>query len=164
MLSSQSWRPGLGAAASAGEPPHPAVLRGAGRANRWELLGRHPGLRPKVLPLDLQDACQGVVKLASGPGRRGSEFWLCHLPGCCVVLNIWFALSELSAVGLVWPLPVRRLSEIIHMRSLAQCLASSRRSVSVSCCTTVFGAIALMVKAMMHIRKNTGRGVQGPRF
>lgn len=63
VLSSQSWRPGLGTAARAGEPPHPAVLRGAGRANIWELLGHHPWLRPKVLPLSIRDACQEVVKL-----------------------------------------------------------------------------------------------------
>lgn len=70
VLSSQSWRPGLGMAARAGEPPHPAVLRGAGRASIWGLLGHHPWLRPKVLPLHLQDACRGVVKL--GPqGQAG---------------------------------------------------------------------------------------------
>lgn len=70
VLSSQSWRPGRGTTARAGEPHTQPFSEEQVGANTWVLLGHHLWLRRKILPLEMPDVCHEEVK--SGPwGQAG---------------------------------------------------------------------------------------------
>lgn len=116
------------------EPPHLAILRevgaaagGGGACSTWVFLGHHPWFRPKILPLEIQAVCHGVVK--SGPQRQAD---VGLSPGSAIHGPCD---AELSTMDLLCHPPVWGSSQIINTKSLAQRLAPSKHSVNVRCRT-----------------------------